>query len=775
MRTVVTTLLLLLTTLPIVGQQAMFQWRDHLPYRTVIDVTQSDEMIYAATPYALIEVNKSSGEVSAISKTNFLSGLNISAVQYIDEAETLLIGYESGNLDIFTNNVFYNMPDIKLASVQGSKAINDIHYYDGLVYLSCDFGIVVINAQERNVKDSYFIRSANVEVHSTQFANDSVFAFTDQGVFKASADNPYLRGYDAWTKDAQITQLLGGDENFNHSIMIGDKIIAQFDDDVFEADTLYEYNNGSWSKLSDFAGREIKNLSFDHDKLIVSESYSVTRYDAQYNEELIVFAFPFSNFNANAAIYDGTDFWIGTVNLGVVKAANSYNATKYEPEGPYGLSAFNMHYQNDVMYVAAGSQTENWQAQYSRDGIYIYEEGEWRFRNFLNTPEIDYDTAYDFLAIGADPNDNNHIFIGTASEGGLYEIMSDGMVNRYTKDNSTLQDRSNNPGFYGLTDLYVDSYQTLWVANAFSGSPLVAKDVDDNWYSFSLGSAGTNALLTHLYVDYNGVKWVSILNKGLAIFDDNETLDDTSDDQLKMLSSGEVSGNLPNNIVTSIIMDLDNEVWVGTTEGFAVFYSPEQLFDDNTGQYGAQRVLIDGGENTEAVLGKTYITAIDVDGANRKWIATKGAGVFCLSPDGKEEVYHFTVDNSPLFSNNVESLKVNHKTGEVFLGTDFGMLSFRADATYGDDEFSDVKVFPNPVTPDYSGPITIQGLGFNTDVKITDIAGNLVYKGPSNGGTFVWDGQDLEGNRVKTGVYLVIAGQTGEPKGKNVSKIMFIN
>lgn len=758
-----------------IAQQPMFQWRDHLPYRTVVDVTASSDYIYAATPYAVIEVEKSSGEVSPLSKTNFLSGLNISAIQYDASLDALMIGYENGNFDIFTDQVFYNMPDIKLANVQGSKTINDIIVIDGIAHLSCDFGIVVIDIPKRSVIDSYFIRSSNVAVRSLQLHQDSLFAVTDQGIFKAKADNEYLRSYDSWEKDNGVSALLNGDENLTKSIVFDDQLLVLYENDAFESDTLYQYVNNTWSKVPNMDGKEIKDIRFNDDRIVMNFNYFVNSYDKQWNLIDNIFQFSFAGMTSTTSLWDGNHYWIGDQNYGIVKSSNSYNSTSYEPEGPFGLSAFQMHYQNGNIYVAGGSQTENWQSTYNRNGVYIYQDEEWKFFNYLNIPEMKFDSAFDYLAVAADPADDNHIFTVTSSTGGMFEIESDGTATRYNKNNSTLQDRSNNPGFYVLTDAFVDDEQTLWVANAFCGEPLVAKDKNGNWYSYSLGSAGTNSLVTDLYIDYNGVKWVSILNSGVVIFDDNGTLDDTSDDRVKLLNSGQVSGNLPNNIVTDVIMDLDNEIWIGTTEGFAVFYSPEQLFDDNNGDYVAQRVLIDGGENTEAVLGKAYITSIDVDGANRKWIGTKGAGVFCLSADGREEVYHFTVENSPLFSNNVEELSINHETGEVFISTDFGMLSFRSDATYGDDEFSAVKVFPNPVTPEYTGPITIQGLGFNSDVKITDIAGNLVFKGPSNGGTFVWDGLNLEGERVKTGVYLVIAGQTGEPKGKHVAKIMFIN
>jgi outer membrane protein assembly factor BamB len=205
-----------------------------------------------------------------------------------------------------------------------------------------------------------------------------------------------------------------------------------------------------------------------------------------------------------------------------------------------------------------------------------------------------------------------------------------------------------------------------------------------------------------------------------------------------------------------------------------VLYSTNNVFDGSYGEYDFNPILIPVEGETEKLLGETYITSIAVDGGNRKWIGTSSSGVFCLSPDGTEEIYRFTAENSPLISNNVLDIRIDHVSGEVYFATDKGLVSFRADASLFDEQFENVTVFPNPVRPDFSGPITVQGLGFASDVTITDVSGNVVLKTVSNGGTVIWDGKTLTGDRVQSGVYLVWSAST-EGKGKNVAKILFIN
>jgi outer membrane protein assembly factor BamB len=243
---------------------------------------------------------------------------------------------------------------------------------------------------------------------------------------------------------------------------------------------------------------------------------------------------------------------------------------------------------------------------------------------------------------------------------------------------------------------------------------------------------------------------------------------------MRIFSTSEGYGNLPSVFVKDIAEDLDGEIWIGTEEGMVVLYSTADLYDGGYGDYDFNFISLTVGTEVEHLLGTTYITTIAVDGGNRKWIGTSSSGVFCLSPDGMEEIYRFTAENSPLISNNVLDIGIDHESGEVYFATDKGLASFRADASLFDEEFSNVTVFPNPVLPDFSGPVTIQGLGYQSDVKVTDISGNLVFKTTSNGGTAIWDGKTLTGDRVQSGVYLIWAASV-DGKGKEVAKILFMN
>jgi len=310
------------------------------------------------------------------------------------------------------------------------------------------------------------------------------------------------------------------------------------------------------------------------------------------------------------------------------------------------------------------------------------------------------------------------------------------------------------------------------MSNGYSSEPVVVLSAEGNWVSHetsSIGGPGSN-LLGRFVINQSDHKWfIRERGGGILVYDDNATPEDHSDDQAKTINTNIGSGNLPTNDVYSIAEDLNGEIWVGTQEGICVFYSPGAVFSN--GNFDAQRILLEQDGNIQILLETEAVLSIAVDGANRKWLGTQSSGVFLMSSDGTKEIHHFTSENSPLPSNTVQSIAVDGESGEVFFGTELGLVSFRGTATDGLSTNQCYKVFPNPVRENYEGPIAITGLVRNTNVKITDLVGNLVFETTSEGGQAIWDGRNTKGERVSTGVYLALC-TAPEGTSKCVSKIM---
>lgn len=260
--------------------------------------------------------------------------------------------------------------------------------------------------------------------------------------------------------------------------------------------------------------------------------------------------------------------------------------------------------------------------------------------------------------------------------------------------------------------------------------------------------------------------------RGLYIIDDNKTPGTFQDDRSKQIAVKDADNQIIPNIY-SIAEDLDGNLWVGTDQGPLVYFTPENVFDE---EMKANRIKVprnDGSGLSDYLLRTETVTSISVDGANKKWLGTSGSGVYYVSADGTRQETHFNVANSPILSDSIISLAVDNKSGDVWFGTSKGLQSYRGNATAGAEKFTAVYAFPNPVRENFNGNVTITGLMNNTQVNITDISGNLVYETISDGGQATWDLKTYNGKRVATGVYLIFCASSDGTESF-VTKILVI-
>jgi hypothetical protein len=294
---------------------------------------------------------------------------------------------------------------------------------------------------------------------------------------------------------------------------------------------------------------------------------------------------------------------------------------------------------------------------------------------------------------------------------------------------------------------------------------------DGSVEAFSLGSAGSGTTVLKILVSSEGQVWQQVRNNGILV----SRLEDGVPQETARLSASEGSGNLPSETVLSFAEDQDGEIWIGTNEGLAVLFSPENIFEPNR-SFDASIIVIDedGDGNGERVLGSQAINDIEIDGANKKWFGTANSGVFYTNSNGRVQLQRFSKENSPLASNLILDIEIDDKTGMVYFGTDQGIVSYQGQATAGEERMSDVFAYPNPVEPGYEGPILIRGLVTNAQVKITDLDGNIVFETVAEGGQAIWNGLNFSGLKVASGIYLAyITDDLG--LNTEVTKIMILN
>jgi hypothetical protein len=424
-----------------------------------------------------------------------------------------------------------------------------------------------------------------------------------------------------------------------------------------------------------------------------------------------------------------------------------------------------MEAKGGTLWAGGGSESSRWAGH----GAYSFAGEKWTNYNEKNIPELQGFLNISEIAIN--PSNPAHV-IGGSLGYGLAEFVNGELVDVIDENDGVLKPVDGyGHGYVLVKGVDFDSDGNLWVATTFSDRPVYKRKPSGSWQipDFSYGGFGINSRISDILPADDGKIWLLIEREGLLVFTD----DDGRIEDERFLTVRNQAGNVLE-WVYCIAEDKDNNIWVGTNKGPVTYSKNANLFSGSP-VIGYQPPIPrnDGSNLVDLLLSTEKINDICVDGANQKWIATEKSGVYLVSPDGSEELIHFNSSNSPLFSDNVQSIAVNDITGEVFFATDKGIISYRGHVTEGSDDFSKAYIFPNPVREYYTGDITVAGLVADVDVKITDISGNIVFTSKAKGGQLIWDGNGMHGKRVSTGVYLVFLSNPDGTK-THVLKLLFI-
>ncbi len=739
------------------------QWREHLPYNSAVDVTAGDGKIYCATPYSLFTVNIADNEVERFSRVTGLNETGVNAIKYDEVNKKLFIAYSNSNIDIIYRNDIYNVPDIKRSAIIGDKNIYNIYSLGKNFYLSTGLGVIVIDGDRYEVKDFWFIGNGGNPVKVNGFTSDGTFfyAATEEGLKKALMTAANLANYTNWQTVSGSNGLPAG--VCKNVLTVQNKVIVQ------KNDSLLVQNGTSWNLLYTDAWPFVSSNSTENKiQICERQSNGISRV-VMLNADGTLFR-TLANTGAvsfpRKAILYNNDPWIADQFASLSHFGSSLSYQQYILNSPQAIASGEMVVYNNTFHATAGSVNDSWNYQYNGDGIYAFKEGNWNNINRYRYNQID--SLLDYVTIAIDKRDET-IWAGSYG-GGLLHIKPGPVFEIFKQNNlgATVGD----PGSYRVAGLAFDAANNLWISNFGSTQQLRVRKNDGSWKNFSVPFPLFENALSKIIIDDNNYKWiVAPLGNGLICYDHGASIDDINDDQWKRYAGGAGSGNLPNNEVLCVAKDKSGFIWVGTTDGIAVIQCPSDVFISQ----GCEAVLpvVPNGNFAGFLFKGQEVKDIAVDGADRKWVATKN-GVFLISASGEKVIYQFTEDNSPLLSSDVKKITIDGKTGEVYFATAKGICSFRSTATEGGEANEDVLVFPNPVPPGYSGTIGIRGLVNNAIVKITELDGRLVYQTRALGGQAVWDGRNYKGQRISSGVYLVLISDDGK-KERTATKIFFIS
>jgi hypothetical protein len=736
-------------------------WREHLPYNNAIDLANANGKIICATQYSIFTIDQDN-TIERWSRITGLSETGISAINYDATNEKLFIAYNNSNIDIIYRNDIINLPDIKQDNIIGDKNIYAIYPLNKNYYLSTGLGIIVIDGERYEVKDSWFIGNGGNQVRVNGFTSDAGFfyAATEEGLKKTALNTANPADHSNWQLVGSANGLFPGASQ--NVFTIQGNVIVQ------KNDSLFRQSGNNWT-LFYADGWPIVNSNVSGNSIVLCERrtsgesrVTILNGDGSFSRRITqpgVISFP------RKGILVQNEPWIAD-QFGGLSHFTGSSFEQYKPNSPEATASGEMIVYDDIFYATAGEVNDSWNYMYNGNGIYIFKEGVWTNVNRYRFSQLD--TLLDYITIAIDPKDAT-AWAGSYGGGllhiktdGSFEIMKQGILGPMVGD----------PTSYRVSGLAFDGENNLWISNYGAVQPLVVRKNDGGWIKLATPFFLNENALTQLIVDDNNYKWiVAVKGGGLLCFDHGASIDNAGDDRWKMYRPGAGNGNLPDGDVICVTKDKNGFIWVGTTNGIGVIQCSQDVFTSN----GCEAIwpVVQEGNFAGYLFNGEEVRSIAVDGADRKWVATKN-GVWLIDATGEKVIYQFTEENSPLLSNDVKKVTINGRTGEVFFATMNGICSFRGTATEGQDTNKDLLVFPNPVPPGYAGTIAIRGLANNAIVKITELDGRLVYQTRALGGQAVWDGRNYRGQKISTGVYLVLVSND-ERTEKKAGKIVFVS
>ena len=734
-----------------------------------------DQVIYALVENAIFTYDTTKEEINKLSSVQGLSGETTSSIHYNATFKRVVIGYENGLIEVIDENGAITISaDIVNFNQSGRKSINHIKEFNNKLYLSTPFGIVVYDIEKLEFGDTYFIgdNSSSLEVHQTELFNEFIYVASDIGVFKADISSNLLIDFNNWKQ-----QFSG--RKFSQITLFNNQLY------VVEGTALYRINGNDLIKEIDFPQNIISIKSSSTYLSVVFNNFA-TILDLEMNS---VFEFSSNtefDYTLNNVFIENDTVFLATKEFGILKASPNLpnNYIEIHPEGPLDNDIFSITAQNNSLWVVYGGYTSVYGPSFRGKGFSRFNGEQW-----INTA-FNSSLPSDLVQVTIDPNNENKAYIsalGVSSDinitptGGLLVVENDIVTQVYNHLNSTFE-----PIPVSLPKINIrvsgsalDNQGNLWATNYETGEELKKLSASGQWSSIDLSSIKTNnaAGLNQVVVDQNNTVWIGTRRNGVYVYNENG-------DRKKALIAAPNSGNLPDVNVRTIAIDDSNRVWIGTQSGMVVYNNASGVFDNATPN--ANPVVINGDENGfgERLLGDQTINSIVIDGAENKWFGTDNGGAIYTNPNGQKTLANFSMKNSPLPSNKIVKIAVDRSSGKVYFATNNGMVAYNSNVSPFGAVLSEVYAYPNPALKNHQ-TITIDGrqgthLPKGTNVKILDVAGNLVYETnviegqELQGGKVVWNKKNLAGNTVASGIYIVLLSSE-DASETAVTKIAIVN
>jgi hypothetical protein len=714
-------------------------WTPYVSHNKAKTIVRQGDRLYVRSEGGVFWYDMVTKDYRAYSPVEGLTNVNPSAFHLDSVSGVFFVGYDDGSVDYFTDpeNGFNYVTDIRRTELFTNKKINDFASRNGLLYIATEFGIVIFDIDKREVRSSVTkigSISTGRGVKDIEIVQDTIWAaMGDEGLWQADINSPNITVPGVWTRaEGRLGLPYGPAFLLAH---LGNRMYADI------GDTIFLKNPGQDWVRGPFPVADYLNIGSNGDEFLWLSFFNLLRvYNLNFGQSNLVHSTRFRT----AYLLDTNNYFVGDTVSGFMKWYDTDSFDVLTPPGPFNNQITQLAVGNGQLFIAPGGRNGTGPAN-NFDGFYSFNQNAgWNRYNVDD--ELSRDSVFaEFARCHYDVRTGKAYF-GSWNHG-VVRVEDGNVTGAWTSKNSNL---TSSTLFVGdsstrVSGLATDEAGNLWITAILANANLNVLTEDDVWINYNI--AGINPV--NIMVDDYGNKWIMGNGNGLAVFNENGTLDNISDDQIKRITTDAGSGGLPNNSVYSFAQDRRGQIWVGTLEGVAVFANPGSVFSGNFPD--ASCPVIDG----FCLLRDQRVSAIAVDGANRKWIGTNN-GVYVVNPQGNRLLYHFTQENSPIFSDEIRDIRIDATTGEIFIGTSRGLISLMGNATGGKETSDSLYVFPNPISYDYDGTVSITSTVTDAEVRITNVTGQLVRELEALGGQAVWDFRDVAGRRLAPGIYLAM-------------------
>ncbi|MDY5969813.1 MAG: two-component regulator propeller domain-containing protein [Bacteroidales bacterium] len=741
-------------------------WRSHLSYNHIYSVQAAGKYAYAAAAQGMMRVDRTTGKRELLDKTTGLTDVGVSAFAYDSATKSLVIAYVNSNIDILQDGETFNVGDIRRSSISGDKSIRNIRFHGGNAYLACAFGVVALDLHRMEIKETYYLPIT--PVLDLAFFGDTLYAATEKGVLCAPLASNLSIAANWMPADAP---LLAAQSVRHLAVTSAGWLLATVYDSSSAQSTLYARTSatGFVPILYD----KIENVRVGKRHVLVCAGDSLLVFTPQMERYRSLGGIDWMSMEIeDADMDDDQHLWLAHKWAGLMEYDfEGGRLQNYSPQSPWTDNVYRLVPDKGRILLCHGGKSKTGVNANLKAALGFFDNEAWHSMH-----PGDADTLRDIVSAAVNPNNAGEV-LAAAWGYGIIRIVDGKLVDVFNEGNTSgaLKPYSEG-GFRSLRtgDVCFDRGGNAWMTNSLVQNGIVERRKDGTWHSYSIGSLYNATDIDHILFDTaNGVLWFyGRVNRlcAIRVASDGST-------QLAYVNPNNGS-KVSTTAVNCLVQDYNGELWMGTDKGIKKIFDGYKIFQNGgkgeLSPVSCSNILISEGDMVEYLMAYESVTAIVVDGANRKWVGTANGGLYLLSANGLTQLEHYTVVNSPLFSNKIVALAFNPQNGELFIGTDKGLLSFRTTATYaGSDNSEHIHVFPNPVQPGYDGLIAINGFSRNAIVHITDAAGHTVFTTTAHGGQAVWNKRTNSGEEVATGVYFVFASNE-EGKMRAVTKILVI-